>query len=51
MLGQELPVEESRRPARRRREESIPDDPNKKRGRPKKGEPEVTHAIDYMVRL
>lgn len=50
LLGQELPpVEESRRPGRRRREESIPDETlNKKRGRPKKGEPEVTQHTLWL---
>ncbi|KAG2230551.1 hypothetical protein INT48_009891 [Thamnidium elegans] len=43
MFGEPEPavVEETRRVGRRRREESVPEDnANKKRGRPKKGEPE-----------
>ncbi|KAL7317190.1 ATP-dependent DNA helicase Snf21 [Mucor circinelloides] len=42
MLGEPEPVEEAKRPGRRRREESYTHDESvgKKRGRPKKGEPE-----------
>ncbi|KAI8637639.1 SNF2 family N-terminal domain-containing protein [Parasitella parasitica] len=42
LLGEPDPVEEAKRPGRRRREESYPHEENigKKRGRPKKGEPE-----------